>query len=78
MPSNYYQNRLVCPSHSKPNTETWRFAAEKEFIQKAARRGDGRIASDLPPQRQGAWDIHGIKKQGGLRLGERGLEEGKR
>ena len=76
MPSNYYQNRLVCPSHSKPNTETWRFSAEKEFIQKAAKRGDGRTASDLPPQRQGAWDIYGIKKQGGLRLGERGLEEG--
>ena len=23
--------------------------------------------SDPPPQRQGAWDIYGIKKQGGLR-----------
>ena len=69
MPSNYYQNRLVCPTHSKPNAETWRFVAEKEFIQKAAKCGDGRTASDLPPQRQGAWDIYGIKKQGGLRLG---------
>ena len=34
--------------------------------------------SHLPPQRQGAWDSHGIKKQVGLSCGERWLKEGKR
>ena len=27
--------------------------------------------SDAPPRRRGAWDIYGIKKQGGLKHGER-------
>ena len=31
---------FVCPVHSKPNTETPRFAAEKMFIQEAAKLGD--------------------------------------
>ena len=38
----------------------------------------GEQVSDLPPRRWGAWDIYGIKKQGGLRPGERWLEVGKR
>ena len=46
-----------------------RFAAEKEFIHKAAKRGDWEQVSDPPPQRWGAWVTDGIKKQDHLRHG---------
>ena len=58
----------------------WGFIAEDKFIHKAAKfihKETGEQVSDLPPRYWEAWDIYGIKKQGGHRHGERWLEIGK-
>lgn len=45
------------------NTEMPKFAAKRGLIHKAAKRGDGEQVSALPPGRQGAQDISGIKNE---------------
>lgn len=40
-----------------------KFVAKRGLIHKAAKRGDGEQVSALPPGRQGAQDISGIKNE---------------
>ena len=71
-----YRTRLICPTRSKPYAEMLRSVAESLFTRQPSKE-TGEV-SGPPPCRQKAWDIYGIKKQGGLRRGERWLEVGKR
>ena len=62
--------RSICSTHSKPNNETLRIMAEKEFIHKAARRGNERTSlRSASPKARGVGYLR--DKQGGLRHGER-------
>lgn len=40
----YYHTKFICLTHNKPNPEMPRFAAEKEFIHKAAKHRDKRTS----------------------------------
>lgn len=69
-----YWTRLLCPPHSKPNPEV---SSWKRVYSKVAKQGDRRQVTDPPPERWGAWDFYGLKKQAGLWHRESGSEEGK-
>ena len=56
---------------SKPNAEMPRFASEKRFIHETAKQGEGRTNLKSASLKIGLRAIHGIKRQGGLRRGER-------
>lgn len=73
-----YQTRAICWPHSKPNTETLRFATEKTFIYKAAKGGDGRTNLKSTSLRARGLGYLWGKGEGGLRCGERWLEARKR
>ena len=59
-----------CPLHSVLITET-NFAAEKGFIHKEAKQGDGRTRLKSTYQQMGISGIYGIKGQGALKCGDR-------
>ena len=60
--------------HGKPKGLQWR----KDVFTRQPSKETGEQASGPPPQRPGAWNIYGIRKQGGLRHGEGWLQVGKR
>ena len=50
-----YQTSFICPMHSKSNTETFRFSAEKSFIHKAAKQGERRTNLKSAPAKARGW-----------------------
>ena len=68
-------NQVRSPTHSKPNTEMPRFAAEEGLMHRAAKRREQ--ISNPPPWMQEAQGIYRIKLVGGEH-GERWLELTKR
>ena len=67
----YYHTRFICLTHNKPNPEMPRFAAEKEFIHRQPSMETREQVLIPLSWRWMAQDICGIKRQGGLRCGER-------
>lgn len=71
-------DQVHLPTHSKPNTEVPRFAAQKGLFSSQGGQASrwGERISNPPPQRRGTRDIDGPKKQGGLRRGKGDGREG--
>ena len=62
---------------SKPNAEMWRFATEKEYIHKAAKRGDRDRRTSFRSASLKARVVEYLwEEQGGLRQGLRGRGKG--
>lgn len=54
---------LFCPSRDKANHQDDEFAAEKGFIHKAAKQGDGRPNLKSAFLKRGIRDIYGVKEK---------------